>query len=282
MNKGERSPAARQRAETTLIRLAWELTDDDPFLVVLGGLVPQVLAEAEDGVIPEHLGTTDIDILLITHVDTDADLGSVERALVRLDFAPADNDGWRWRGGPDGSPAIVEFLCDLPEYREGECIRPRGCEKLAAVNLRGTGYVARDFQWRELLGETSDGTPVKVRVRFAGLSGYLLSKCVAVRTRGYEKDYYDLVYVLAHNRAGGPEAAAQELAKGPLSDDVVHLRSTLLEVRERYCETTDPGPRGYALQASQVELDADERLLRADAVDLVQRFCAAIDLSRAA
>jgi hypothetical protein len=278
MDKGERSPAARKRAEAALVRLVWELRDDDPFLIVLGGLVPRVLAEEEHGVIPEHLGTTDIDILLITHVDTDADLGAVERALARLEFAPTDNDGWRWRGVVDGSAAIVEFLCDLPEYREGEYVCPRGCEKLAAVNLRGTGYVARDFQWRDLLGELPDGTPVEVRVRFAGLGGYLLSKCVAVRWRGAEKDYYDLVYVLTHNRAGGPEGAAKELVEGSLSDAVARLRSTLLEVRERYRETTDPGPRGYALQASQVELDADERLLRADAVDIVQRFCSGIGL----
>lgn len=246
--------------------------------MVLGGLVPHVLADEQQGVIPAHLGTTDIDILLITHVDTDADLGTVERALGRLEFTQSDNDGWRWRGLVDGSPAIIEFLCDLSEYREGEYIRPRGCEKLAAVNLRGTGYVARDFQWRDLSDELHDGTPVNVCVRFAGLSGYLLSKCVAVRTRGAEKDYYDLVYVLAHSRAGGPEPAARELAEGSLSDAVANLRSTLLEVRERYRDTTDPGPRGYALQASQVELDADERLLRADAVDIVQRFCDAIRL----
>ena len=263
MDKGERSPAARQRAEAALVRLVWELRDDDPFLVVLGGLVPRFLADEEQGVIPEHLGTTDIDILLITHLDADADLGAVERALARLEFAPTHSDGWRWRGVVDAAPVIVEFLCDLPEYREGEYIRPRGCEKLAAVNLRGTGYVARDFRRHDLSGELPDGTPVEVSVRCAGLGGYLLSKCVSVRTRGAEKDYYDLVYVLAHSRAGGPEAAAQELVEGSLSDDVGHLRSTLLEVRERYRETTDPGPRGYALQASQVELDADERRRRA-------------------
>jgi hypothetical protein len=278
MDEVERSPAARQRAEAALVRLVWELRYDDLFLVVLGGLVPHVLAEKEQGVIPEHLGTTDIDILLITHIDADADLSAVERALAQLEFTPSDDDGWRWRGIVDNSPAIIEFLCDLPEYREGEYIRPQGCKRLAAVNLRGTGYVARDFQWRDLSGELPDGTPVEVRVPFAALGGYLLSKCVAVRNRGAEKDYYDLVYVLAHSRAGGPEAAAQELVEGSLSDAVAHLRSTLLEVRERYRETTDPGPRGYALQAVQVELDADERLLRADAVDIVQRFCTAIGL----
>jgi hypothetical protein len=272
MDKGERSPAARERAELALVRLLWELRDEDPFLVVLGGLVPQVLADESGDMIPEHLGTTDIDILLIAQIDPDADLGAVERALVRLDFAPTDNEGWRWRGLVEGSAAVVEFLCDLEEYKERETMSPRGCEKLTAANLRGTGYVARDFEWHQLRGTLADGTAVKVRVRFAGLGGYLLSKCVAARTRAAEKDYYDLVYVLAHNRAGGPEAAARVIADGPLADAIRALRSTFLELRERYRLVADPGPHGYAAQAVQVEFEGDERLLRADAVDIVQRF----------
>jgi predicted nucleotidyltransferase len=36
--------------------------------------------------IPEHLGTTDIDILLIAQIAPDADLRAVERALVRIDL----------------------------------------------------------------------------------------------------------------------------------------------------------------------------------------------------
>lgn len=95
----------------------------------------------------------------------------------------------------------LEFLCDLPDHREREIIRPRGCTKLAAANLRGTGYVATDFAWEELAGTLADGTRASVRVRFAGLGGYLLSKCVAVRARAATKDYYDLAYVLLHNRS---------------------------------------------------------------------------------
>jgi hypothetical protein len=175
------------------VRLLHELGDEDVFLVVLGGLVPQILARGEAPV-PEHLGTTDVDVLLITHVDPDADLGGVERALERLDFKPDPNeDGWRWRGPIDGVPVKLEFLCDLPDYREGEVVSPSGCGVLSAQNLRGTGYVSRDFAWEELKGELADGTGVAVRGRFAGLVGYLLSKCVAVRTRAATKDYYDLV-----------------------------------------------------------------------------------------
>ena len=249
----QRSRDTRARAELALVRLLYALGREDVFLVVLGGLVPGVLASDEAGV-PEHLGTTDVDVLLVTHVDPHADLGEVERALHHLGFKPDPNeDGWRWRGPIDGVPVKLEFLCDLPDYREGEVVRPSGCRALGAQNLRGTGYVARDFAWEALSGELPDGTSVTVRARFAGLEGYLLSKCVAVRTRAATKDYYDFAYVLQHNRAGGPEEAAHRLLNGEFAADLESLRSTFIEVRARYVNTTDSGPVGYAEQAAEVE-----------------------------
>ncbi len=270
----QRSRETRARAETALVRLLHALGDDDVFLVVLGGLAPAVLASNE-AFVPEHLGTTDVDVLLITHVDLDADLGAVERALEQLDFKPdPSEDGWRWRGPIEGVPVKLEFLCDLPDHREGEVIRPSGCRALSAQNLRGTGYVARDFAWEELSGELADGTVATVRVRFAGLEGYLLSKCVAARIRAATKDYYDLVYVLQHNRAGGPEQAAHRLINGDLTDELEPLRTTFLEVRARFVGIADSGPVGYAKQASEVQPEVSEAELRADAVDVVQRFLA--------
>jgi hypothetical protein len=218
-------------------------------------------------------------MLLITHVEPALDLGAVEGALERLDFSPDPNqDGWRWRGLIDSVPVRIEFLCDLADHREGESIRPTGCSKLSATNLRGTGHVAHDFTWEQLHGRLADGAPVEVRARFAGLEGYLLSKCVAVRTRAAIKDYYDLAYVLQHNRAGGPEQAARKLHNGNLQDALPTLRSTFLEVRERYRKPSDAGPHAYAEQAAQVDPAADESELRADAVDVVQRFFNALDL----
>jgi hypothetical protein len=100
----------------------------------------------------------------------------------------------------------------------------------------------------------------------------LLSKCVAVRTRGLEKDYYDFAYVLLYNRAGGPEAAAAQLREGELSDALPGLRSTFVEVRERYARPGDIGPTSYAEQALQVDPELDQATLRADAVDAIERF----------
>jgi hypothetical protein len=99
-----------------------------------------------------------------------------------------------------------------------------------------------------------------------------------VRTRAATKDYYDLVYVLLHNQAGGPEQAAQQLLAGALAGELPALRTTFIEVRERYTKTADAGPRAYAEQALEVEPDAEASLLRADAVDVVQRFFGALKL----
>jgi hypothetical protein len=283
MTDEQRSPAARARAETALVRLLHEMGDEAPFLVVLGGLVPAVLARDTTGVIPEHLGTTDVDVLLVSQIDPGADLGVVERALEALQFKPdPGQDGWRWQGSIGSTLVRIEFLCDLDEYREGESIRPNGSHRLGAANLRGTGYVAHDFEWEDMTGALADGTAVQISVRFAGLQGYLLSKCVALRSRAATKDYYDLAYVLLHNRAGGPEDAAQALRVGPLTSALGPLQSTFLEVRERYRDTSDIGPRAYAEQAIQVDPQAPEPELRADAVDAVQRFFTALGLTTTA
>jgi hypothetical protein len=43
-----RSRETRARAELALVRLVHELGDDDVFLVVLGGLVPELLVRDDD------------------------------------------------------------------------------------------------------------------------------------------------------------------------------------------------------------------------------------------
>lgn len=177
----------------------------------------------------------------------------------------------------DGATVKLEFLCDLPDHREGEIIRPSGCARLAAANLRGPGYVAHDFSPHPLTAKLTDGRQVTVDAHFAGIEGYLLSKCIAVRARAATKDYYDLVYVLMHNSAGGPEQAANRLRQGQLADALHSLRTTFVEVRARYMRTIDSGPIGYAEQALEVEPGADIAQLRADAVDVVQRFFAALE-----
>lgn len=263
-------------AERALVALLDALDGEDAEIVVLGGLVPEVLAGGQEPPAPDHLGTTDVDILLVSHLTLKEDQGNVERALEAIGFKPGDG-GWRWRGQVDGTPLKMEFLCDLETEPEHALIPIQGCERLKAQNLRGTGFVAEDWAWEELEAVLPSGEVTRVQARFAKLGGYLLSKLVTARTRGAEKDFYDLAYVLLHNRAGGPRQAAAVLLQGHLRDSLPTLRSTLLEIRERYRIPNAVGPEGFASQSLLLDPELDESELRADAVAAVREFLGAIE-----
>lgn len=272
----ERSPDARALAERALISLLAALDGEDAEIIVLGGLVPEVLVGGQEPPAPGHLGTTDVDLLLVSHLTLGKGLGHVERALHSIAFQPADQ-GWRWRGEIDGVPLKMEFLCDLETSPEHEIVSIEGCEALKAQNLRGTGYVAEDWGWERLETTLPDGRVIKVDARFAKLGGYILSKLVTARHRGAQKDFYDLAYVLLHNRAGGPEEAAAVLLTGHLRDSLSPLRSTLLEIRERFRIPNGPGPAGFASQSLLLDPELDEAELRADAVAAIGEFLDAVE-----
>jgi hypothetical protein len=201
----ERSRAARQLAERALIRLVREY-GDTPEFVLLGGLVPDLLC---GGSARRHIGTTDVDV----QVDLEIQGGSVngarlESALGRAGFKPDTRRVWRWKDeSGTGMVVKIEFLADQDDIPDETTLLFDQCEWLGAVNLRGTGFAARDFELRTITAEI-DGTLVSVELRVATLPAYLLAKAHAARGRGLEKDWYDIAYVLLHNDDGGPAAAA--------------------------------------------------------------------------
>lgn len=271
----ERSPAARFLAEKALLRLLVALGDHDIPIVVLGGLVPEVLTRDQQPPAPEHLGTTDVDVHLGLSLQIHAaeDLGALEDALRKANFSPDETtEGWRWVTRVEGPRVKIEFLCELDDKPEEAIVTPLGCDRLAAVNLRGTSYVTEDFEWEELSGEIADGTLVTHRVRFAGLEGYLMSKIHVAWRRGLEKDYYDLVYTLLYNRLGGPVEAAAALANGRFRDRINLSSGPWPEIRARFTSASDTGPQSYADQARQADPSTDHAQARQDAVGAIAEF----------
>lgn len=275
----ERSESTRERAERALVWLLHELGDSAPEIVLLGGLVPGILTSGQDPPAPRHLGTTDVDVLLMTQIAMTPESGSkaIEDALKSLGFADVE-DGWRWRGPVDGVQVKIEFLCDIDKVKAGEIVHPQDCAELTAMNLRGTRYVAMDFMNHEIHGVNADGRSVTVSIRAAALPGYLLAKACALRDRALAKDYYDFAYVLIHNAAGGPIQAAELLLDGPLKAELPSLHSVLLEVRERYHKTSDFGPKCFAEESQKVDPGLDASRASADAVVAVTSFMDAIGL----
>ncbi len=236
MTDDERSSEARVLAERALGRLLAAGAPTSEQLIVLGGLVPPTLTRIGSPEVPAHLGTTDVDVLLVTHLTVNDDFGPIENALEAMQFRP-HADGWRWSGQIEDRLVKIEFLCDLEDQPAEALVRPAGCSRLRAVNFRGTRYVERDTT------STYSTSPRAICPFDRRTAGYLLSKAASVRTRGADKDYYDFAYVLLHNNAGGPVAAANAIKASPLADALPGMGSTFVELRERFA-TIVPMVRG--------------------------------------
>ena len=212
-----RSRFARVAAERALVRIIHHY-GDRPEFVVLGGLVPELLCAGSEF---QHAGTTDVDV----QIDLEIAYGAVnaarlEQAPRNAEFIPEDGRGWRWVVDAPFARTVVRFelLTDLKDQQEGVTVSFDECENLGAVNLRGTGFVARDFEVHDLTSRIG-GVNRNAKVNVAGLAGFLFAKVAAAYSRRTSKDWYDIAFVLLHNDAGGPVAVAR-MARKRFADEV--------------------------------------------------------------
>ena len=269
MSDPPRSREARELAERALVRLVLAY-GDVPEFVLLGGLVPDLLCSRAPR---PHVGTTDVDV----QVDLEIQGGSthaarLERALQQARFEPDSARIWRWHEETaQGMVVKIEFLADLDDVPNQEVVRFDDCDSLGAVNLRGSGFAARDWELRTITA-TVDGQLHQVRLRVATLAAYLLAKIHAANGRNLAKDWYDIAYVLLHNDEGGPVAAAQR-TRDRFGDDLVGSTMTaILELLANFGDTTSQGTTAYAqtMLALHPQLDGD--VLANDALAAVTQF----------
>jgi hypothetical protein len=265
-----RSRRARAAAENALVRVVHHY-GERPEFVVLGGLVPDWLCS---GSAFTHAGTTDIDV----QVDLEIAAGSVntlrlERALRNAEFEPEGQHAWRWVAESPAPRVVVKFelLADLDDAENRAIVLFQGCQQLGAVNLRGTGFAARDMVRREL-ASLIGGVHHVAQVNFSGLAGYLLAKCGAARERRKPKDWYDLAFVLLHNDAGGPEAAAGRVLEHFAHELVGATRTALDDLQANFETPNAQGPQAYVEQMHFDHPEEDPRRLAADAVVAVGAF----------
>jgi hypothetical protein len=269
-NDEPRSRAARRAAEQALVRIVHHY-GTRPEFVVLGGLVPELLCATSDY---DHAGTTDIDV----QVDLEIACGSVntarlERALHNAEFEPDEQRVWRWRADGPGNASFVKFelLADLEDQPAGIDVTFDGCTALGAANLRGTGFAARDIEIRQLVARIG-GIDHTAEVNVTGLAGFILAKSAAARSRRKPKDWYDLAFVLLHNDAGGPVAAAEAVMERFPADLAGPVRSALDDLKANFDDPTHQGPAAYAEQLLLDHPDLDRAVALADAVVAVQDF----------
>ena len=265
-----RSGAARRAAEQALVRVVHHY-GATPEFVLLGGLVPDLLC-SRSGM--RHAGTTDVDV----QVDLEIAAGAVntvrlEHALVNAEFEADPSRVWRWQTETDGHNAVVKFelLADLDGEPAGAVVHFDECDVLGAVNVRGTGFAARDYSSLTLRSRIG-GVDYEVGVNVTGIAGFLIGKAAAARSRRAEKDWYDIAFVLLHNDFGGPEYAARVTSERFRQDLVGSMRTALDDLLANFDSPGSQGPQAYASQVLVDHPGADDAQLRADAVLAVRSF----------
>jgi len=269
-DESARSREARAAAERALVRVVHHY-GSRPEFVVLGGLVPELLCSGSEY---RHAGTTDVDV----QVDLEIACGSVnaarlERALRNAEFEPDGKLAWRWAAEGTTARTVVKFelLADLDDAPAQSTILFDECESLGAVNLRGSGFASMDVVVRTLSARIG-GQLYTAEVNVTGLAGFLLAKAAAAGSRRKPKDWYDLAFVLLHNDAGGPAAAARAV-KARFDDKLTgSIQHALDDLLANFEIPTAQGPRAYVEQMLLDHPALDPVTLAADAVLAVEEF----------
>ena len=182
------------------MRFALLAADHLDEFVVIGGLNPDFLAPGSP--VP-HSGTTDVDLLFeigFAYDRDEYDFAWLDRLFKNEGFSSRHPDGWRWDAVFGETKIRLDLLCDVPDY-PGQAIALPGATVAATKNFTGPAPaliapITRLVTVPSAIMETMPGAPASVALRFANLGGYLLAKAAAVRSRGLEKDLYDLLFVI--------------------------------------------------------------------------------------
>ncbi len=264
-----------RRCERALLTLVGDLGPWAERIYLVGGLVPRYLVGELPKGARDHVGTTDVDLVISLALgdETPETYQTLQNNLKKAGFK-LGQPSFQWARDVDGATIFVEFLCETDQVEPGQIFRPKGestGSKLGAFNVRGANLASADFIEHQLEGERLDGGGnSRVTVRVAHLLPYIVLKIFAFQDRHANKDSYDLVFTLL-NFKGGPRAAGRLAAKSSVSGHEQVLAAVAL-LGERFRDIDQDGPSAYATFLAAPDDDDEAARLRRDAVATVTEF----------
>lgn len=226
-------------------------------LVLIGGMTPRYLVGRLPVDFKEHVGTTDLDIVVGVTISTEEKEAyrNLQQNLKDAKFAPAidpdtgQEETFRWTRKVDGIGVCLEFFCPVGDGQPGKLLRNPGSNvgsRISAIRTRGAELAALDYVDVSLAGELLDqgGIQQGVSAKVANLLPFLVLKAFAIDERDKAKDSYDVVWTLIAYREG-PRSVVQEIAKSPVlgHQDVA---AAMERLRSNFQTPEHRGPSQYA------------------------------------
>lgn len=236
-------------------------------LCLVGGLTPRYLVKRRPPEVPEHAGTTDVDIVVDLTVITDTDAyATLEQNLERLGFERAQNEygvvqSWRWRTKTErGATMIVEFLADDPAHPEIKAKPLPTQRRISALNIPNASLVFDMFETREIAGELLNGKgKIVQKIRYANVVAHSSLKMLSYADRREGKDAHDLIYCLQHADEGIPAVAKKfcEALRGKHAE-TIHQALRLMQARFASDEKTDGADKDGPIAVADFEIPDDD------------------------
>jgi hypothetical protein len=250
------TPAAVAACEKALLTLLTKIGPWGSKLILIGGLAPRYLVGTAPTGITEHVGTTDLDIVVGISLATEEEEAyrTLQQNLKDARFSPARNaetgqeETFRWHREVEGVNVLLEFFCPVGDGEAGRLLRnPGGVgSKISAIRTRGAELAGTDFITVTLSGELLEhgGIQENTPVRVANLLPFIVLKAFALDERDKAKDSYDLVWTIA-GYGEGPHSAVQAMAASPI---IRHpdVAAAIVVLRQHFNTSDHRGPAQYA------------------------------------
>lgn len=259
------SPQALAACEKALRTILTKIGPWGTRLVLIGGMAPRYLVGDLPADISEHVGTTDLDIVVGIALESEEDEAyrSLQQNLREAQFGPRVNpetgqeETFRWTREVDGVTVLLEFFCPVGDGQPGRLLRNPGGgtgSKISAVRTRGAELAGRDYISVDLGGELLDhgGIQERIEVRVCNLLPLLVLKSFAIDERDKPKDSYDLVWILNAFQEG-PASVVNAIAASPVIGHA-DIPSAIQAIRTHFQSPGHRGPSQYA----NFELIADD------------------------
>ncbi|MCX9095264.1 hypothetical protein OKT76_05905 [Providencia rettgeri] len=223
-------------------------------LRLIGGLVPRYLTPEQPPMIPEHFGTTDVDIVLNLQVIADGEnYASLHDQLVEKGFRKnSEKNSWRWEFPiPDGSSILVEFLQGTSvDGKPGRSV-PIDGEGVSALVIP---FAEISHDWYHEIeitatlfganGVENAGISIET-IRFADEVAFILLKAISFDNRKEPKDAADLIHVMRY--AGKPNEIAEKFLNRIESGEHQEAISTGLAALQKCFAEGNSDIEGYTL-----------------------------------
>jgi hypothetical protein len=239
--------------------------------VIVGGNVPPLLLPE---VRHEYPGTLDIDLALDLNRIDDNTYKTLKKTLLYRDYYQEEGgQPFQYFRDVDGVTIKLDLMAG--EYGgTGKSRRHQKIQDVKARKARGCDLAFEYFSEVELSGKLPSGAENRVKVKFANIIPFLVTKGMALWERAKEKDAYDIYFCIKHF-PGGIKELVKSIA--PITSNAL-VQEGLGKIKSKFESVNSLGPN-YVADFLEISESEERDIIKREAFELVTELMEQLEIS---